>query len=210
MLDQLRRTRIKHLVEQIEQVHLLGDSVNPTGLLQQVQCRQPDIVFLDLDLQHDAISELASQINQRSPGTKIMMLDYNCRPADIFAWVEKKILGYATSDIDSESLRIGIASLQSLSLWVHRNTTDRLCAGESDTAYCDNKTCLESRLVSTLSEREKQVLKLLVEGNKNFAIAQRLEISPETIKSHMRRIMEKLAVRDRTQLVIKVLQQGAA
>ncbi|WP_369622547.1 response regulator transcription factor, partial [Pseudoalteromonas distincta] len=61
-----------------------------------------------------------------------------------------------------------------------------------------------------MSEREKQVLKLLVEGNKNFAIAQQLEISPETIKSHMRRIMEKLAVRDRTQLVIKVLQQGAA
>ncbi|MGC5230996.1 hypothetical protein, partial [Klebsiella pneumoniae] len=82
--------------------------------------------------------------------TKIMLLDYSLKSNDIFAWVEKKILGYATSDIEAESLRIGLAALQSHCLWVHRTTTECLSAGEEQ-VYCESKPCLESRLVSTLS-----------------------------------------------------------
>ena len=59
-----------------------------------------------------------------------------------------------------------------------------------------------------LSDREKEVLVFVVEGLSNQKIADRLMVSPETIKTHVRHIMEKLSVSDRTQAAVKALREG--
>jgi ATP/maltotriose-dependent transcriptional regulator MalT len=60
----------------------------------------------------------------------------------------------------------------------------------------------------SLSEREHEVLQLVVDGLSNQQIAERLFISNDTVKTHMRHIFEKLAVSDRTQAAVKAIRQG--
>jgi DNA-binding NarL/FixJ family response regulator len=127
-------------------------------------------------------------------------------------WANKGIIGFATSDIDAHALRLAIQTVRTGAIWIGSRLSCHTEKNEVPKARVATQA-MESSCMNALSEREREVLALLVAGHKNFAIAQALAISPETIKSHMRRIMEKLAVRDRTQLVIKVLQQqqqGAA
>jgi DNA-binding NarL/FixJ family response regulator len=210
--DQLRRTRIKHTLELINSANVIGDSVNVSALLQQCTQRQPNIVILDLDISENEMLELSSQIQSRSPQTKIVLLDRQCRSKDLMNWASRGILAYASSEMDAHTLELAISTVMANSIWIGAKlarSADPVVEAPALQAAA-LKTNIDGALLSSLSEREKEVLRLLVAGHKNFAIAQQLAISPETIKSHMRRIMEKLSVRDRTQLVIKVLQQGAA
>jgi DNA-binding NarL/FixJ family response regulator len=209
VMDQLRRTRIKHTLEQIESIELIGDSVNLSALLQQCVYREPDIVVLDLSVNDPDIIDIAEQIRARSKNTKIMLLDHVCKTSEIMNWAHKGIIGYATSDIDGYSLGLAIQTMRTGAIWIGAQMTRRTEKDDVPPARVSTQTT-EASCMSALSEREREVLALLVAGHKNFAIAQALAISPETIKSHMRRIMEKLSVRDRTQLVIKVLQQQGA
>jgi DNA-binding NarL/FixJ family response regulator len=209
VMDQLRRTRIKHTLEQIESIELIGDSVNLSALLQQCVYREPDIVVLDLSVNDPDIIDIAEQIRARSKSTKIMLLDHVCKTPEIMNWAHKGIIGYATSDIDGYSLGLAIQTMRTGAIWIGAQMTRRTEKDDVPPARVSTQTT-EASCMSALSEREREVLALLVAGHKNFAIAQALAISPETIKSHMRRIMEKLSVRDRTQLVIKVLQQQGA
>ena len=209
VIDQLRRTRIKHTLEQIESIELIGDSVNLSALLQQCMYREPDIVILDLSVTEPDIIEIAEQIRSRSKNTKIMLLDHVCKANEIMNWGSKGITAYATSDIDSHSLNLAVQTMRTDAIWIGHQSTSRIENTETPPVRAAAQT-IENGCMSVLSGREREVLALLVAGHKNFAIAQALAISPETIKSHMRRIMEKLAVRDRTQLVIKVLQQQGA
>ncbi|HEY9755731.1 MAG TPA: response regulator transcription factor [Oculatellaceae cyanobacterium] len=211
--DQLRRTRIKHTLELINSAHVIGDSVNVSALLQQCTQRQPDIVVLDLDISEAELLELASQIQTRSPQTKIILLDRECKSKDLMTWAARGILAYASSEMDAHILELAISTVVANSIWIGAKLAkcnETILEAPALQAAALKSKSIDGALLSTLSEREKEVLRLLVAGHKNFAIAQALAISPETIKSHMRRIMEKLSVRDRTQLVIKVLQQGAA
>jgi DNA-binding NarL/FixJ family response regulator len=171
--------------------------------------REPDIVILDLSVTDPDIIEIAEQIRSRSKNTKIMLLDHVCKANEIMNWGSKGITAYATSDIDSHSLNLAVQTMRTDAIWIGHQSTRRLENTETPPVRAAAQT-IENGCMSVLSGREREVLALLVAGHKNFAIAQALAISPETIKSHMRRIMEKLAVRDRTQLVIKVLQQQGA
>ena len=81
--DQLRRTRIKHTLEQIDCVDLIGDSVNLSALLQQCSNRQPNIVVLDFNVSESELLDIADQIHARSESTKVMLLDRECRAKDI-------------------------------------------------------------------------------------------------------------------------------
>lgn len=62
--------------------------------------------------------------------------------------------------------------------------------------------------IEPLSPRELEVLQLVVEGDKNFAIAQKLYIAEGTVKTHVRNILQKLCVSDRTQAAIRALRSG--
>jgi DNA-binding NarL/FixJ family response regulator len=209
VMDQLRRTRIKHTLEQLEGIEIIGDSVNLSALLQQCVYREPDIVVLDLGVNDPDIIDIAEQIKARSKNTKIMLLDHICKTTEIMTWGHKGIIGYATSDIDGHALSLAIQTMQTGAIWIGPQLTNRAEETVVPPARVATQT-MEASCMNALSDREREVLALLVAGHKNFAIAQALAISPETIKSHMRRIMEKLSVRDRTQLVIKVLQQQGA
>jgi DNA-binding NarL/FixJ family response regulator len=210
VIDQLRRTRIKHTLEQIEGVELVGDSVNLSALLQQCVYREPDIVVLDLSVTDPDVVEIAEQIRLRSKNTRIMLLDKVCKPQEMMNWASKGVVAYATNDIDGCSLGLAIRTMRTGAIWIGAQLTHRMEQSDMPPARMAAQATIDAGCLNALSEREREVLELLVAGHKNFAIAQALAISPETIKSHMRRIMEKLAVRDRTQLVIKVLQQQGA
>jgi DNA-binding NarL/FixJ family response regulator len=209
VIDQFRRTRIKHTLEHTEGIELIGDSVNLSALLQQCVYREPDIVVLDLGVIDEDIIDIAEQIRTRSKNTKIMLLDHVCKTTEIMNWGRKGIIGYATSDIDGYTLSLAIQTMRTGAIWIGPQLTNRTEKTEVPPAKVTPQA-IEASCMNVLSDREREVLALLVAGHKNFAIAQALAISPETIKSHMRRIMEKLSVRDRTQLVIKVLQQQGA
>src|SRR6185436_1988681 len=66
----------------------------------------------------------------------------------------------------------------------------------------------DSKFSPCLSDREQQVLELMVPGNRNRSIALTLGVAEETVKGHVKRILEKMGVRDRTEAVTKAIRQG--
>ena len=99
------------------------------------------------------------------------------------------------------------------SAWLNPGIASRVlraCANviPQSAATHDDGAVRAQQVVSPLSQRELDVLRLVVEGLSNQEIADRLILSVETVKTHMRHIMEKLAVSDRTQAAVKAMREG--
>ena len=154
----------------------------------------PDIVLLDLSMPGGGI-QAAAQIAQRAPDVKVIVLNVSEANDDIMAALKAGAKGYVLKGVGSAALveiMQGIANGESYvspSLAARLLTEMRL---RPPPALADDP-------LSTLTEREEQILRLVAQGMSNKEVGRKLELQEKTIKHHMTRILEKLHVRNRTE-----------
>lgn len=130
-----------------------------------------------------------------APGRKIhfILLDTNCGMENIVSAVlNKKISGVLLSNSSAVLLKRAIRSVAKGEVWIDKKTFKNILHGIN---------ALDKDKHSALSGREKEVVALIGEGFRNKEIAQKLNISEPTVKSHLTRIFQKLNVRTRTELI---------
>jgi DNA-binding NarL/FixJ family response regulator len=151
-------------------------------------------------------------IRETMPETRVLVLTTFDDDESIFAALEAGADGYLLKDTPSEQLARDIVAVasgdSSLSPSVARKVIDEMLgrAGENDSASAPERIDALGR--ERPSERELDVLRLAAQGLSNREIGQRLFITEGTVKNHVSSLLAKLQVRDRTQAVVYVKEQG--
>ncbi|MEO1210687.1 MAG: response regulator transcription factor [Cyanobacteria bacterium J06638_20] len=164
---------------------------------------KPDIVVMDIGLPRlDGIAA-TEQIKQAMPEIRVVMLTSHTTENEVIAALSSGADAYCVKGTSVERLLVAIDAAKEgasyLDPTVARLVMDHLKSpvNEADAAA-----------IAQLSQRELEVLKLMVEGRSNPEIAGELYLSPNTVKTHVRGIMNKLAVDDRVQAAVVALRAG--
>jgi DNA-binding NarL/FixJ family response regulator len=191
------RDGLGRLIAALDDVQLVG--VAADGSEAVTRCRElgPDVVVMDLEMPVLDGIEATRRIVVEHPGTAVLVLTSFSDRARILGALEAGASGYLLKDASSDEVAAGIRAA---------------ARGESPLDPRAARTILTARSepdpLAGLSEREREVLELLVEGLPNKLIARRLQISEKTVKSHLTRIFREIDVTDRTQAALWAERQG--
>lgn len=191
------RDGLGRLISALEDVELVGVAADGAEAVAQCALLAPDVVLMDLDMPVLDGIEATKQIAAARPETAVLVLtSFSDRPR-IMGALEAGACGYLLKDVDADEVAEGIRAA---------------ARGESPLDPRAARTMLDARSapdpLAGLSEREREVLQLLVEGLPNKLIARRLEISEKTVKSHLTRVFRELKVTDRTQAALWAERHG--
>jgi DNA-binding NarL/FixJ family response regulator len=184
---------------------VIGESFDGRQLIHEVKRLQPDITLVKFCLNGEDGLSLVPQIKQAAPLTKIMVLGTTDNDSHIYASFNAGANGYYLRSTPSGKFISDLLALAEGASWVDPKFSKRnpKSSGKSAT-----KISMAPPSEQCLSQREMAVLRLLSEGLSNQEIGQRLIVSAETVKTHVRHIMEKLSVTDRTLAVVTALRKG--
>jgi DNA-binding NarL/FixJ family response regulator len=199
------RLGIKFMLEGTEAITVVGEAVNGLQAVTMfTECR-PDLVLMDVDMPELDGIQAAASIKKSCPDAKIIMMSSSTDDRHIFASLSAGANGYCTKDVSTERLLAAVKSVMAGDMWLDASIAGKILKLVPDyTAAAESVSAAEV----PLTERETEVLKLMVKGLNNTAIAKHLFISIDTVKTHIKHILEKLAVTDRTQAAVKAVKQG--
>jgi DNA-binding NarL/FixJ family response regulator len=202
------RTGLKFFLEEADDMEIVGEAVNGEQSVAMVEQCNPHVVLMDVGLPVMDGIQAAKLIRQKKPDVKIIMLTSHDSDEDIFASLAAGASGYCLKDVDQGRLFSAIRCVSTGDFWLDTAIASKLVTAISTSRINWNSSQGQANLIDPLSQRELEVLNLLVEGLSNQQIASRLVIGVETVKTHIKHILEKLAVSDRTQAAIKALREG--
>lgn len=178
-------------------IEVVGEAADGQEAVRLIEEARPDVVLLDLRMPQLSGVEVMQQARARGLATRFLVLTTYDTDEYIGPALAAGALGYLLKDSPPEDLLRGIRTLMLGQAALEPSVATRLLARVNTGPASDE-----------LSARELDVLRLLVSGASNKAIAARLDLSENTIKTHLSRIFEKLGVRTRTEAVALALQRG--
>lgn len=208
---EITRMGLKLTLEQHTGIQVVGQAEDGAEGISLVERLKPSVVLMDIGLPRLDGIEATRAIKQSAPQTRIIMLTSHDNDRDIFAALSAGADGYCLKETATRQLALAIATVSEGAAWLDPGIAARVLKASAVSGLAEsNKQSepAEGKTTSRLSQREVDVLKLVVEGLSNQQIAEKLVLSIETVKTHMRRLMEKLAVSDRTQAAVKAMREG--
>jgi DNA-binding NarL/FixJ family response regulator len=202
---QLTRLGLRFALDQDQSFELIGEASDGESALEQVLALKPDIVLMDIELIGMNGIEATKRIKSQLPDVRVIILTTYDDDDKIFSTFSAGADGYCMKRVNTSQLTEAMKAVSEGRGWIDPAIADRVLARTEQIPEC---TMLDAPSQALLSPRELDVMRLVVEGLSNPEIAQRLFLSPETVKTHMRHIMEKLAVTDRTQAAVKAMKRG--
>jgi DNA-binding NarL/FixJ family response regulator len=170
--------------------------------------KQPDVVLMDVRMPvMDGIEATAKIASSSSAGTgpRIIMLTTFDLDEHVYDALNAGASGFLLKDITAERLFDAVRVVAGGEALLAPAVTRRLIG---EFARLQPRPAQNSSQLRALTPRERDVLRLVAEGLSNQEIARRLGVSDETIKTHVSRVLNKLALRDRTQAVVAAYESG--
>jgi len=208
--NELIRRGLKFTLRDAPGIKLVGEASDGRTTVQEVLKLLPGVVLMDIGLPFVDGIEATGEIKHHHPDIRVIMFTSHDADPDVFASFAAGADGYCLKEISPEQLINAIKSVASGVGWLAPGIAQRVlrASAQAFTQPSRTRAVKTSSGIPPLTEREIQVLQLLGEGLTNQGMAERLIVSIETVKTHMRHIMEKLAVSDRTQAALKALREG--
>ena len=172
---------------------VIGDAASVSEALDKLDGIKPDIVIMDFCLTGGDGTEAITLLRQRFPEVKILVFTNSDKKEDLLKALKAGVRGYLLNNSKTTELIESIRLMSSGDAIVSPLPALRLM-GEFEEANRQNKG-----RTNNLSPREKEVLRLVAQGASNKEIASQCYVSETTAKAHLRRILEKLEVRNRAQ-----------
>jgi DNA-binding NarL/FixJ family response regulator len=200
---------VASVLERQPNLEVVSKFTNETEAIEKVGLLQPDVILLDEGF--GGVSwwaEATKQMSKLAPKAKIILLTYPWTAAkDPLAILEAGATAFISKDIEVEDLIRAIALLHTGKLVIFPPMSNKMSAALADRA--EEPKAEKAQYDANLSEREKQVLAMAVEGKTNKEISEALLMSEHTVRIHMRWIMAKLQVRNRAQVVALAVGKAA-
>ncbi|MDH6244752.1 response regulator transcription factor [Mycobacterium sp. OTB74] len=187
-----------------ERVTVVGQAVGAERALAVIDDLDPDIVLCDVRMQGFSGLDLCQELRKRTPQRKVVMLSVYDDEQYLFQALRVGAAGYLLKSISSDEL---VRQLE----FAHSGKTaidPGMAARAADTAARMQRDEFWPGARQGLTQRESEILSFVVNGLSNRAIAGKLVIGDETVKSHLSSIYRKLGVSDRTGAVATALREG--
>jgi DNA-binding NarL/FixJ family response regulator len=174
-------------------ISVTGLASNGQSAIEMFRAERPDVVLLDLRLPDQSGIEVLRALLAIDPQTRVVMLTSAQGDASVYEAISAGACGYLLKGIEGGALAEQLRRVAAGGKALPAETTEKLA------------TYIGSR---KLSEREVEVLTLISRGKSNKEAAQLLFITEDTVKMHVKNILQKLQASDRTQAVVIALQRG--
>ena len=168
---------------------------------------QPTVVLLDIGLNDASCLELAASIRQLLPAAEIIVMDLLPVDEEIVQLVNAGVAGFILKDATFEDFIGTIRSVASGTRVLPPRMTGTLFSQIASVAVARGRA--DALAAVYMTPRELEVIALIANGRSNKEIAQSLDVASETVKSHVRNVMEKLALHTRLQIAAYAHQQTA-
>lgn len=180
-------------------IGVVGSEFEALYLMEDIN---PDIIIIDLVYIGAKGLNIISNIKQINKNAKIIVLSNGKDNKEIIDALTFGVNAFGVSEIEPESLALIIKTVAKGACWF-----DPIAASAVMSYFPKQKDIInnEEQTLTPLSEREKEVLRLLVKGKSNTAIAKELIVSVHTAKAHVCNIFQKMKVTDRVQAAVKAV-----
>ena len=198
------------LLDGIELVATASDGGEACALAAR---HRPQVVLMDLRMPRVDGIEATRRLREHHPDVRVIALTTYADDETVLAALRAGARGYLTKDASAEDIRTAIFSVAAgdaaLDPAVQHHVVAAV-AGDAPSAANGGQAAAEAELPDGLTPREAEVLALIAEGLTNAEIAERLVVSPTTVKSHINHLFGKAALRDRAQAVRYAYSRGLA
>jgi DNA-binding NarL/FixJ family response regulator len=198
------RSGVRAILAEFEMVEVVGEAANGEAALGLIERRRPDVVIMDLNMPGISGAEATRRIRVLSPHTEVVMLTVSAAEDDIIEALEAGAAGYLLKDAEGEEI------LRAVTAAAHGGSV--LAPAVARTVVARARRMggggAGSNAVPELSERERDVLRLLADGKKNAEIAAELFVSVATVKHDVSTLVAKLGASNRIQAAIKAVRSG--
>ena len=178
-----------------DEVEVVGEAADGAEAVEKATKLKPDVVVLDVSMPHLSGLEAARRIRETLPATRILVLTMHDDEEYVLKMVRAGASGYLLKDSAGSELIAGIRALKSGKVYFGPHASRALAD-----AYQSDRPLAEDPY-ERLTDREREVFQLVVEGKTNAQIADMLCISPKTVDNHRTRLMDKLGVHGTADLV---------
>ena len=183
---------------------IIGEAEDGRDAIRCVEKLMPDLLLIDLSMPRMNGMEAIRDIKKRHPEIKIIALTVHKTEEYILATLEAGADGYVLKDATYNELMIAINSVLSGKPYLSPGVSEKVIEG-----YLEGRRTLKpSSAWDTLSQREREVLKLIAEGYKNKEIADDLCISIKTVEKHRSNLMKKLGLHNAAALTAFAIEKG--
>jgi DNA-binding NarL/FixJ family response regulator len=198
------RQGLRSLLSTSDELEVVGEAGDGMDAIRTIKESNPDLVLLDLNMPKMDGVAVIKEIKQHSPETKILALTMHKNEEYILEVFKSGGDGYCLKSSGHEELVVGIRAVLSGKQYVSPEISGMVLEGYLES----RKTIRKKSSFETLTQREKEVLKLVGEGYQNKEIADYLCISPKTVEKHRANIMQKLDLHTASALTAYAIEKG--
>ena len=205
----LMRVGMKALLDDDSAFFVIAEATTGKEAIDKSIIHKPNIILMDIGFPDIDGLKATKAILDKNPTQKIIILTSHISENEVSQALSLGVYAYVIKDINTEILKMIIKSVNEGAVWFDPHIVPHI-RGKSGTTIPIKRTgraAFKSQH-SNLTEREYEVLKLVVDGKSNNDIANLLSISEHTAKAHVCNIIQKLVVDDRTQAAVKALKEG--
>lgn len=200
------RSGLRTLINQQPDLEVVAEADNVREARVLASRTQPELVVLDLTLPEGGSLELIGELVEKGPLPRVMVLSMHNDPAYARAALGAGATGYVVKTVSEEDLLAAIRAVRRGKAVV--DLDDETLTAQVFGTGSPQSVRSPARATIGLSEREREVLRLLGQGHTNQAIAEQLDISPKTVATYRARIGEKLGLKTTADFVRYVTDTG--
>jgi DNA-binding NarL/FixJ family response regulator len=198
------REGLRSLLSSNPNFEIVGEAEDGREAIRCVEKLKPNLILTDLSMPRMNGMEAIKEIKRESPETKVLVLTVHKAEEYILAAFRAGADGYLLKDSTHVELVMAVNKVLSGKHYISPEISEKVVEG-----YLEGKKALKSKTSwETLTQREREILKLIAEGYKNKEIADELCISAKTVEKHRANLMEKLNLHNAQALTAFAIEKG--
>jgi two-component system response regulator NreC len=198
------REGLRALLASQQDLKVVGEAQDGREAIRRVQDSSPDVILMDLSMPRMNGLDAIKEIKKTNPGTKIIALTVHKTEEYVLATLQAGADGYVLKDATHSELVMAIMNVLDGNRYLSPGISERVIDG-----YLKGRKALKSQSAwDTLTQREREILKLIAEGHKNKDIADYLCISLKTVEKHRTNLMNKLDLHNVAALTALAIEKG--
>jgi DNA-binding NarL/FixJ family response regulator len=194
------RSGLRLLLDAEEDIEPVGEAGNARDAVFQARALKPDVILLDIVMPEQTGLDVLPQLSHENPEAKILVLSMQDEPRYVREAFGAGASGYVLKEAADTEVVAAVREVAGGGRYVNPELGARLVAADAEAAQRADE--------DPLSDREREVLRLLALGHTNQEIAKQLYISVRTAETHRAHIMQKLRLQTRADLVGYALERG--
>jgi DNA-binding NarL/FixJ family response regulator len=203
----LFRRGLEMVLKEEDGIDVVGEASDGDEAVARAAESLPDVVLMDIRMPRSSGIDACRAMKAAGPSAKIVMLTISDEEGDLFEAIKAGASGYLLKDIPLDEVAESVRAVHGGQSLINPSMAAKLITEFATLARRESEERSEQVPVPKLTDREMEVLKLVAKGSSNRDIAKELFISENTVKNHVRNILEKLQIHSRMEAVMVAVRE---